>query len=151
MFWNQNHSLRSLGLILLELFSDFGSAHERAITFQNCRKGILPDWLTSSSPLSNVGELVLSCTKDDPKERPSAGDVLNCHLFDDTKVADMQAITIRKLELKLQHAEEENRRLREIIEKQSKQLSGEHDNNTKGGSKDCTFLSNDDDDDDEDY
>jgi hypothetical protein len=131
----------SLGLILLELFSDFGSAHERAITFQNCRKGVLPDWLTSSSPLKNVGDLVLSCTKQKTEDRPTANEILKCELFNNSKVADMQASTIRRLELQLEEKEEENRRLRLVIEKQSKQLRGVH---VTENSKDPSYSSDDD-------
>lgn len=114
-------SFSSLGLILLELVSNFDSAHERALTFQNCRKGILPDYL-KVAPLVHVGELITWCTKKNPKERPTAEQVLKFDLFSTTKVADMQESLIRSLELELGRKIEENERLRRIIEQQAEQL-----------------------------
>jgi len=111
----------SLGLILLELVSNFGSAHERALTFQHCRKGILPDYL-KAAPLIQVGELITWCTKKNPNDRPTAEEVLKFDLFSNTKVADMQESLIKTLELELSQKIEENKRLRQIIERQADQL-----------------------------
>ena len=72
--------------------------------------------------MKDIGDLILSCTKPDPQDRPTAQDILKCDLFTNSKVADMQASTIRKLELQLQEKEEENKRLRLVIDKQANQL-----------------------------
>lgn len=111
---------RSLGLILLELLSSFGSAHERAITFANCRKGSLPQ-LLSSPALKDIGDLILSCTSGNPESRPTIDDILQCELFGN--LSDIQAATIRRLELQVEEKEEENRRLRLLVEQQAEMLS----------------------------
>ena len=139
----------SLGLILLELFSNFVSAHERAITFQNCRlRGVLPDWLASSSPLKDVGDLILSCTQPNAGDRPTASDIVQRDLFSDSKVADMQETVIRNLELQLQKKEEENERLRLIIEQQAEELRIAASN---GSASSSTGEANDVSDEDSDY
>ena len=109
----------SLGLILLELVSNFGSGHERAATFQNCRKGVLPEWLTASPPLSDVCDLILSCTKQRPKDRPRAHEIIKHDLFNGSKIADMQSTVITNLEDELEKKEVENERLRRIVERQA--------------------------------
>lgn len=65
----------SLGLILLELIGFFQSEHERAATFHDCRRGILPTWITSNKSLDHIGDLILSCTQTNPKVRPCAKDI----------------------------------------------------------------------------
>jgi serine/threonine protein kinase len=65
----------SLGLILLELIGFFQSEHERASTFQDCRRGVLPSWIISNESLRPIGDLILSCTKVNPEDRPCAKDI----------------------------------------------------------------------------
>mmetsp|Transcript_39804 Transcript_39804/g.60113 ORF Transcript_39804/g.60113 Transcript_39804/m.60113 type:complete len:592 (+) Transcript_39804:1017-2792(+) len=61
----------SLGLILLELFSTFDSAHERASVFRDCRtNGTLPPRIVRLYP--EVASLIRECTRSDPMERPTA-------------------------------------------------------------------------------
>ena len=81
----------------------------------------MPDHL-KAPPLTHLGELVAWCTKINPKDRPTAEQVLKFDLFSSSKVADMQESVIRNLELELNQKIEENERLRRIIERQTKQL-----------------------------
>ena len=64
----------SIGLILLELFNDFGSEHERASTFHECRQGKVPQWLQDGCPF--IANLILSCTKQNPNDRPTSQHIL---------------------------------------------------------------------------
>jgi translation initiation factor 2-alpha kinase 1 len=65
----------SLGLIMLELLCGFGTEHERIHTFHDCRRGQLPEKLEQMYP--EVAEIIKSCTKQDPSQRPSANALLN--------------------------------------------------------------------------
>jgi len=70
----------SLGLILLELFSNFTSEHERAVAFHDCRyHGELASWMTRIYP--DVASLVLACTQKDWTQRPTASDILSASAF----------------------------------------------------------------------
>lgn len=102
--------------------SSFGSAHERALTFLNCRKAILPEWLTASHPLTDVCALILSCTNQRSEERPTASDILQRELFSSANFADMQSNVIRNLEVRLKKKEQENQRLHRIIKRQEEEL-----------------------------
>lgn len=64
----------SLGLILLELFEQFQSEHERAVAFRDCRAGRLPSGLIQNH--NSVANLVLWCTRHCPRDRPTAKEVL---------------------------------------------------------------------------
>lgn len=64
----------SLGLIILELFSNFTSEHERATAFHACRRdGDLEPGLKQYFP--EVAALILACTNKDCSRRPSARDI----------------------------------------------------------------------------
>lgn len=65
----------SLGLILLEMLCKFGTEHERIHTFHDCRRGELPEKLRQMYP--DIADVIASCTKHDPSERPSASDILS--------------------------------------------------------------------------
>ncbi|KAL7443170.1 hypothetical protein ACHAXM_008721 [Skeletonema potamos] len=70
----------SLGLILLELFSNFTSEHERAVAFHDCRyHGELAPWMTRIYP--DVASLVLACTQKDWTQRPTASEILSASAF----------------------------------------------------------------------
>lgn len=70
----------SLGLILLELFSNFTSEHERAVAFHDCRyHGELAPWMTRTYP--DVSSLVLACTQKDWTQRPTASEILSASVF----------------------------------------------------------------------
>ena len=114
----QIYVLCSLGLILLELFSNFGSEHERATTFHNCRQGKLPQWIVRTYP--EVATLVLACTKSAPAERPTANDIEILDIFQQSKGAE-----IYKAEIQSMHSELEQRDA--IIQMQRRQLA-EKDN-----------------------
>jgi len=73
----------SLGLILLELFSNFTSDHERAKAFHDCRyRGELAPWMKRTYP--EVSALVLACTHQDWRLRPSASEIQAAALFRET-------------------------------------------------------------------
>ncbi len=64
----------SLGLIILELFSNFTSEHERAKAFLACRRdGELEPGLKHYFP--EVAVLILACTNNDCSRRPSAREI----------------------------------------------------------------------------
>lgn len=124
------NNFQSLGLILLELFSNFGSEHERAATFHDCRKGILPYNLRSSSSiLQDIGDLILSCTQLHPEKRPTSSSIARIDIFSSSKVTKMQESLVESLESKLQKKEEEiqiiAQKLRDselIIKRQAEEL-----------------------------
>lgn len=70
----------SLGLILLELLSNFTSEHERARAFHDCRQGRdLAPWMRRDHPEAHA--LILACTQADWTRRPSASDIQAAGLF----------------------------------------------------------------------
>ncbi len=70
----------ALGLILLELFSNFTSEHERANAFHDCRHhGELAPWMKRTYP--EVSSLVLACTQKDERRRPTASDIQAASVF----------------------------------------------------------------------
>jgi hypothetical protein len=61
-------------MILLELFSNFTSEHERAKAFQKCRhRRELEPWLEETYP--DVSALVLACTQNDRSRRPTTSNI----------------------------------------------------------------------------
>lgn len=70
----------SLGLVLLELFSNFTSEHERAKAFHDCRHDReLSPWMKRYYP--EVSALILACTQTDWSRRPSASDIQAAGVF----------------------------------------------------------------------
>jgi len=70
----------SLGLILLELFSNFTSEHERGKAFHDCRHNReLAPWMKRYYP--EVSTLILACTQADWSRRPSASDIQAAGVF----------------------------------------------------------------------
>ena len=70
----------SLGLICLELFSNFTSEHERAKAFHECRYNReLPPSIKQYYP--EVTALILGCTKEDWRQRPTASDIQASGMF----------------------------------------------------------------------
>lgn len=59
----------------MELFCSFGSAHERAATFQDCRRGKLPYKMLKDENF-NIGTLILLCTEKKREKRPTASEIL---------------------------------------------------------------------------
>jgi len=114
-YYGTESDIFSLGLILVELFSHFGSAHERAIIFQNCRDGKLPNWMVGKHALlDDVGKLILACTALDKRKRPTASEIVECHLFSDAEIGNYE---MKQLENDLTQSkaliEEQNRLLAE--------------------------------------
>lgn len=105
----------SLGLILLELFCSFDSAHERASTFRDCRRGLLPKMFTvdKKSPLYDIGNLILDCTKTTCSKRPTANYLASLDVFSESKIAALREQKILKLESLVE------RQKRELEEKDS--------------------------------
>ncbi len=92
----------SLGLILLELFCSFGSLHERAATFHDCRRGTLPKILTGKNEvLNDIGKLILECTDSDLCKRPTASKLVKSNIFSETKIAKLREMDMEKLESEL--------------------------------------------------
>ncbi|KAL3796137.1 hypothetical protein HJC23_000640 [Cyclotella cryptica] len=70
----------ALGMILLELFSNFTSEHERAKAFHNCRhRRELEPSLQRTYP--EVSTLVLACTQNDRSRRPTTSDIQNAGVY----------------------------------------------------------------------
>ena len=85
----------SLGLILLELFSNFTSEHERAVAFHDCRyDGELASWMKRTYP--DVSSLVLACTQKDWTKRPTASEILSADVFQE----GLSGVEIYRAELK---------------------------------------------------
>jgi serine/threonine protein kinase len=86
----------ALGVILLELFSNFTSEHERAKAFYNlrhCRE--LEPRIHQTYP--EVASLVLACTQTDPRQRPTASDILNIGVFHEGNSSEL--VTALKSEI----------------------------------------------------
>lgn len=77
--YDEKADIYSLGLIILELFGNFGTAHERIQTFHKCREGDLPDHISERFP--ELAKLILLCTNFDPKQRPSAREIQDYSLL----------------------------------------------------------------------
>ena len=85
----------SLGLILLELFSNFTSEHERAVAFHDCRHhGELAPWMRRIYP--EVSSLVQACTQKDWTQRPTASEILSASVFQE----GLSGVEIYRAELK---------------------------------------------------
>ena len=95
-------------MILLELFCKFGSAHERAATFHDCRKGKLPNTLAGDNPfLEKIGSLILICTEKDRWKRPTAIDIVRADTFNEEKLSQLREIEMEKLHNKLTKCQDE--------------------------------------------
>lgn len=117
----------SLGLIILEMFCNFGSEHERATIFHDCRCGQVPPTIRNAYP--KVASLILQCTHSEPAKRPSANvihslDISNEMRSEELYQADMNSM---RLELKQKNAEIEmkNNQLAEkdtMVQEQKKEI-----------------------------
>ena len=118
------YTLYSLGLILLELFCSFGSAHERASTFHDCRRGFLPKMFTADkSPLNDIGNLILACTKVTCSKRPTANDLVNLDVFSESKIAELREKEIEKLESLVERQKRELEEKDAIIDRLQQELN----------------------------
>lgn len=84
----------ALGIILLELFSNFTSEHERAKAFYSLRhQRELDQWMHRTYP--EVSRLVLDCTETDYRKRPTANDILN--VFHESNCAELYKAEVTAL------------------------------------------------------
>jgi serine/threonine protein kinase len=118
-FYGPEADIFSLGMILLELYCSFGSAHERAATFHDCRQGKLPNNLLLGK-LKDIGKLILACTHVDRRKRPTALDIVKLDIFNESKIAQLREIEIEKLQVDLKSS-------LTLIELQKKQLREKDD------------------------
>lgn len=113
----------SLGLILLELFSNFTSEHERAKGFHECRhnRELAP---RTQQYHPEVSALILACTQADWSRRPTASTVLASGMFQEkggridmfrSELRALQVETSRKDAL-IQSQREQMKEKDEIIE-----------------------------------
>lgn len=88
----------SLGLIILEMFSNFTSEHERAKAFLACRRdGELESGLKHYFP--EVAALILACTNNDCARRPTARDIQS--EFQERSGDEMIRAEVRTLKLEV--------------------------------------------------
>ena len=105
----------SLGLILLELFSNFTSEHERAKAFHDCRHhGEIASWMKRTYP--EVSTLVLACTQSDWKRRPSASDIQAAGVFQE-RGSGIEIFRAELSALKVEMSMKEN-----VIQRQREEL-----------------------------
>ena len=120
----------SLGLILLELFSNFTSEHERAKAFHDCRNNReLAPWMKRHLP--EVSALILACTQTDWTLRPSASDIQAAALVDERANgaeifrAELRAlkVDITKKDKLIQSQREQMKEKDEMIENLKRRLA----------------------------
>ena len=113
----------SLGLILLELFSNFTSEHERAKAFHDCRHNReIPPSMKRYYP--EVSALILACTQTDWNRRPSSSDIQAAAVFKEVGTsaeifkAELRALKadMTRKDVLIQHQKDELREKDEIIE-----------------------------------
>lgn len=73
--FNEKCDIYSLGVILVELFSNFDTAMERAETLENLKRGVLPENWSKQYPIQ--AKLALKMVSQDPYNRPSCREILN--------------------------------------------------------------------------
>ena len=107
----------SLGLITLELFSNFTSEHERAKAFHDCRhnREVAP-WMKRYYP--EVSALILACTQIDWTRRPSAKDILSTAVFQESgNGAEILRAELRTKDRLIQSQKEQLKEKDELIER----------------------------------
>ncbi|KAL7549804.1 hypothetical protein ACHAWF_013078, partial [Thalassiosira exigua] len=106
----------SLGLILLELFSNFTSEHERGKAFHDCRNNReLAPSMRRYYP--EIFTLILACTQADWSQRPSASDILAASVFQDrSNGAEIFHAEVRALRVELTRKDEQIQRQQQQIE-----------------------------------
>mmetsp|Transcript_1345 Transcript_1345/g.3369 ORF Transcript_1345/g.3369 Transcript_1345/m.3369 type:complete len:220 (+) Transcript_1345:113-772(+) len=110
----------SLGLILLELFSNFTSEHERAKSFHDCRHDRkLAPWMKNYYP--EVSALIMSCTQTDWSRRPSASDIQAAGVFQESG----NGVEIFRAELRVLNIE--MKRKDRLIQHQKEQIEEKDD------------------------
>lgn len=113
--YNEKCDVYSLGVVLVELFSSFGTAMERAETLDNLRRGKLPDDFISSYPTQAA--LALRMVATNPSERPSCKEILS-------EITPHPPKSIQQLETELHEKEDTITRLRQLLD--SHDISHDH-------------------------
>jgi len=120
----------SLGLILLELFGNFTSEHERAKAFHECRRDrVVAPWMKRYYP--EVSALILACTQEDWERRPTAMDIQAAGVFQEKgNGAEIFRAELRALKVEMarkdgviQSQKEEMREKDEMIENLRRRLA----------------------------
>lgn len=113
----------SLGLILLELFSNFTSEHERAVAFHDCRHhGELAPWMMRTYP--EVSSLVLACTQKDWALRPTASEILSASVFQEgLSGVEMYRAELKALNMELVRKDDLIQSQNDVIQSQNFELA----------------------------
>ncbi len=113
----------SLGLILLELFSNFTSEHERAVAFHDCRyHGEVTSWMSRTYP--DVSSLVLACTQKDWTLRPTASEILSASVFQEgLSGVDFYRAELKALNQELVRKDDLIQSQNDVIQSQNFELS----------------------------
>ncbi|KAL4114423.1 hypothetical protein PRIC2_014362 [Phytophthora ramorum] len=74
----------SLGIMLCELFCSFTTQMERYVVLSDVRNGQLPPSLTDEHP--QITELIRAMVREDPLQRPTCADILDCGIFQHQKL-----------------------------------------------------------------
>lgn len=72
----------SVGMVALELFQPFGTEMERVQRLGELRQGKVPETLSERWPV--LAKYIRLLTSPDPSLRPSAAQLLQCELFNDS-------------------------------------------------------------------
>lgn len=108
--YNEKCDVYSLGIVLVELFSNFGTAMERAETLDKLRRnGTLPDEWTRTHP--RQAALALQMTAADPSKRPSCHDILR-----ELESSVLPGTASAPLEQELREKEATIQKLRELLD-----------------------------------
>lgn len=105
--YDKKADMYSLGIILFELFYPLTTQMERLHNIEQIRKGNLCQ--TLSSKWTDEAELIKQLTLRDPKQRPTAEEVLAAPMF-----ADKDRVICR-LQKRIQEKDEEIWKLRELL------------------------------------
>ena len=128
----------SLGLILLELCSCFGTEHERVEAFHGCRHDRkVPRKVQRLFP--KAAALILACTEPDPQKRPTASAILRNELFQESSTEILRLkveLSNKEMIVQRQRAmlEEKDQTIRELQQKLAVtkvSLNSEPPNNTR--------------------
>lgn len=110
----------ALGMILLELFSNFTSEHERAKAFHNCRhRRELEPWLQGTYP--EVSALVLACTQNERSRRPTTSDIQNAGVYHERgSCAEIIRAELSALKVEIAHRDNLIEKQKDLLEKKDK-------------------------------
>lgn len=112
----------ALGIILLELFSNFTSEHERASAFHNLRhhRSVEP-WMHRSYP--EVASLVLACTNTDRNKRPTATDILKASVFhDEVSCTELYRVEVKSLKDEIGRRDNLIDRQRDLLQERDREI-----------------------------